>query len=106
MNKNKQSLTNLKIKKIPKFKSVEEEQKFWQKADTTEYFDTSKPIDFDFSDLKPSTKVVTLRIPEHMFLSLKTAANKRDVPYQSLMKVFLAEKLQQEFKHPTSPLAV
>jgi predicted DNA binding CopG/RHH family protein len=94
----------MKISK-KQFKSVDEEQKFWQKTDTTKYFDTSKPVDFDFSDLKPSTKVVTLRIPEHMFLSLKTVANKKDVPYQSLMKVFLAEKLQQEFNNSYSPLA-
>lgn len=88
------------LKQIPKFKNIQEEQKFWQKNDTTEYFDLSSPVDYDFSELKPSTKVVTLRIPEHMFSSLKIAANKRDIPYQSLMKVFLAEKLKQDFRVP------
>lgn len=86
------------LKKIPKFKSIEDEQKFWQKNDTTEYFDLSNPVDYDFSELKPSTKVVTLRIPKHMLSSLKIAANKRDMPYQSLMKVFLTDKLRQEFQ--------
>jgi len=66
-------------KKIPKFRNIEEEQKFWQKNDTTEYFDLSNPVDYDFS-------------------SLKIAANKRDMPYQSLMKVFLTDKLRQEFQ--------
>ncbi|EKE05152.1 MAG: hypothetical protein ACD_19C00425G0013 [uncultured bacterium] len=88
------------LKKIPKFKNIEDEQVFWQKNDTSEYFDLSSPVDYDFSDLKPSTKVVTLRIPKHMLSSLKVAANKRDIPYQSLMKVFLAEKLKQDFHSP------
>ncbi len=88
------------LKKIPKFKNLEEEQIFWQNNDTSDYFDLSNPVDFDFSELKPSTKVVTLRIPKHMYSSLKIAANKRDIPYQSLMKVFLAEKLKQDFRVP------
>lgn len=89
---------NKKLKQIPKFKNEDQERKFWATHDTTEYFDTTKPVDIDFSSLKPSTKPITIRIPVSMLSALKTLANKRDVPYQSLMKILLAEKLQDEIR--------
>jgi predicted DNA binding CopG/RHH family protein len=86
-----------KLKKIPKFKSEVEERKFWHKHDTTNYFDWSKAKKVSFPNLKPSVKSISLRLPESMVNDLKTLANKKDVPYQSLMKVYLSEKIREEF---------
>lgn len=89
---------NQKIKPIPKFKNEDEERNFWATHDTTEYFDTNKPVELDLSELKPSTRSVTVRLPESLLLALKSLANKKDVPYQSLMKVFLAERIKEEYR--------
>lgn len=88
-----------KLKPIPKFKSEDEEREFWANHDSTEYIDWSKTIELDLSKLKPSTKPITIRLPESLLASLKTLANKKDVPYQSLMKIFLAEMVKKEFYH-------
>ncbi len=85
-----------KNNKIPKFKNEDEERDFWSKNDLTDYFDTEKEIDLDSSKLKPSTKSVTIRLPETLLMSLKELANKRDVPYQSLMKILLTQKVKEE----------
>lgn len=85
-----------KQKAIPKFKSEDEEQEFWATHDATDYLDQLKPVKFDLSELKPSTRSVTIRFPEHLLADLKTLAHKNDVPYQSLMKVYLAEKVKEE----------
>ena len=85
-------------KKIPKFPTVREEHAFWSKADSTDYIDWSKAKRAVFPDLKPSTKTISLRLPESMINDLKVLANKRDVPYQSLPKIFLAERVEQELK--------
>lgn len=87
-----------KFKKIPEFKNEDEEREFWAIADTTEYFDTTKPVELDLSKLKPSTESISLRLPKSILLDLKLLANKRDVPYQSLMKIFLAERVEKELK--------
>lgn len=87
-----------KIKPIPKFKNEDEERDFWATADTTEYFDTTKPVKLDLSKLKLSTESISLRLPKSTLLDLKMLANKRDVPYQSLMKIFLAERVEKELK--------
>jgi predicted DNA binding CopG/RHH family protein len=89
---------NEPIKTIPRFKNEDEERNFWATHDTTEYFDTSKPVEFDLSELQPSTKSVTIRLPESLLEALKTLAHKKDIPYQSLMKVFLAEKVNKEYQ--------
>ena len=89
---------NKKIKLIPKFKNEDEERNFWATHDTTDYFDFSKPIKLDSSKLKPSTKPITIRLPESLLASLKSLANKKDVPYQSLMKIFLAERVKKEYR--------
>ena len=86
-----------KIKKIPKFKSEAEERKFWLEHDASDYFDTSQPVELDLSELKPTTKPVTVRLPVSLVTDLKLLANKKDMPYQSLLKVFLAEKVAEEF---------
>ena len=85
-------------KKIPKFKSAAAENKFWQEQDASEYFDLDKPVQMDLSNLKPSTKTITLRITESMYLDLKSLANQLDVPYQSMMKIFLADKICEQFR--------
>lgn len=84
------------VKPIPKFKNEDEEREFWATHDTTEYFDTEKPVEFDLSDLKPSTRPITVRLPESMLADLKMLANKKDVPYQSLLKIFLDERIKKE----------
>lgn len=85
-----------KFKKIPKFKNEDEERDFWAKADTSEYFDWSKPIKMDFSKLQPSTESISLRLPEWLLSDLKILANKRDMAYQSLMKFVLVDWVQKE----------
>ena len=81
------------MKTIPKFRSEAEERKFWEDNDSTEYLDWSKAIRTNFPNLKPSTKSISLRLPSGLLERIKVAANKRDVPYQSLIKTWLAEKL-------------
>ena len=83
-------------KKIPAFKNEEEERAFWAKADITEYVDWSTAGKVIFSNLKPSTKTISLRIPEFILDELKLLAHKRDVPYQSLIKMFLKDRIDQE----------
>lgn len=86
-------------KQIPKFRNEEEERTFWAARDSTEYVDWSKAKRAVFPNLKPSTRTISLRLPESMIAALKLLANKRDVPYQSLLKVFLAEKVEEELDH-------
>ncbi len=83
-------------KQIPKFKSEEEEREFWGTHDSTEYINWSEGKRVTFSNLKPSVKKISLRLPETMLEELKLLANKRDVPYQSLLKIFLAERIEKE----------
>ncbi len=85
-------------KQIPKFKSEAAERRFWKTHDSTEYMDWSKGESVVMPKLKPSTKTISLRLPEPMVDDLKLLANKRDVPYQSLLKVFLAERIESELK--------
>jgi predicted DNA binding CopG/RHH family protein len=86
-------------KRIPVFKNEDEEREFWATHDSTEFFDWSKAKQAVFPNLKPSTKSISLRLPESVLVGLKMLANKRDVPYQSLLKVFLAEKVEEELRH-------
>ena len=86
-------------KAIPKFKNEQQEQRFWQNHDSVEYVDWSKAQKVVMPRLSPSVKNISLRLPESMLAELKVLANKKDVPYQSLMKIFLAERIKQEFAH-------
>lgn len=86
----------MNAKKIPKFKSSKQEVKFWETHDSCDYIDWQTAKLAKFPNLKPSTKTISLRLPEHMLEDLKLIANKQDIPYQSLIKVFLAEKIQLE----------
>lgn len=83
-------------KKIPKFRSEQEEREFWRTTDSTAYVDWSKAAHEDLPNLKPTLRSISIRLPEGFIARLKVLANKRDVPYQSLMKVLLAEKLAEE----------
>jgi predicted DNA binding CopG/RHH family protein len=85
-------------KKIPRFRNEDQEREFWSEVDSTDYIDWSEARRFTLPNLKPSLKTISLRLPEHMLAELKVLANKRDVPYQSLLKLFLAERLEQELR--------
>ena len=91
-----------KKKQIPAFRSEDEERKFWSKADTTDYIDWHNAKGMILPNLKPSQKTISLRLPEIMLAQLKVIANKRDVPYQSLLKLFLAERINQEIQSDQS----
>lgn len=86
------------LKRIPKFESEDEEREFWATHDSTGYVDWSRARRVTFPDLKPSTRTISLRLPETLLGKLKMLANKRDVPYQSLLKIFLAERIEQELR--------
>lgn len=83
-------------KRIPKFKSEDEEREFWATHDSTEYVAWERAKRMKLSHLKPSTKTISIRLPESMLDNLKMLANKRDVPYQSLLKIYLAERIGKE----------
>jgi predicted DNA binding CopG/RHH family protein len=88
----------MKEKKAPRFASEDEERKFWGKTDSLDYVDWSSAQRVVLPNLKPTQITISLRIPAMMLAELKKLANKRDVPYQSLLKVFLAERLEQELR--------
>jgi predicted DNA binding CopG/RHH family protein len=81
---------------IPKFKTESEEREFWANADSSDYIDWSKASQVLLPNIKPSLRTISLRLPEIMLEELKLIANKRDVPYQSLIKIFLSERLSKE----------
>ncbi len=85
-------------KAIPKFKNEDEERQFWSDHDSTEYLDWKKAVRFLFPKLKPSTKSISLRLPETLLDTLRQLANERDVPYQSLIKIYLQERIEQDIK--------
>ena len=87
-----------KLKKIPTFKTEDEEREFWASHDSTDYVDWSKAERAIFPNLKPSTESISLRLPKFLLARIKELANKKDVPYQSLMKIFLAEKVEESLK--------
>ena len=84
------------MKIIPKFKTEAEERDFWANADSSDYIDWSKASRVLLPNIKPSLRTISLRLPELMLEELKLIANKRDVPYQSLIKIFLSERLSKE----------
>lgn len=85
-----------KSKQIPSFTNEDQERKFWADHDSTEYFDWSKAVQPTFPELKPSTTAISIRLPISMLEELKSLANQQDVPYQSLMKLYLAERIKRE----------
>jgi predicted DNA binding CopG/RHH family protein len=89
-------MSKKKLKPIPNFRTEAEERKFWKTHDSTDYVDWSKAKRVQFPNLKLSTTAISLRLPQGLLDRIKIAANKRDVPYQSLIKVWLAEKIETE----------
>jgi len=92
-----------KPKSIPKFRSEDEEREFWATHDLTEYFDFSRAVRVSLPNLQPSTRTISLRLPESLLGDLKVLANRLDVPYQSLMKVYLAESVMREMREGRTP---
>jgi predicted DNA binding CopG/RHH family protein len=86
-------MKNTKLKPIPKLKDEKFEQAFWQNADSTEYIDWSKAKPAALVNLKPSTTTISIRLPQSLLDSIKLAANSQDVPYQSLIKIWLKERV-------------
>ncbi len=91
-------MKNMKKNRIPQFRTEEEERDFWASHDSTEYIDWSKAESVTLSNLKPSVRSISIRLPEIMVEELKLLAHKRDVPYQSLMKIFISEKVKEELQ--------
>ena len=91
-----------KLKLKPTFKSEAQEAVFWVSHDSTDYIDYSKSRRMIFPKLKPSTETISLRLPKSLLDQLKTLANKRDVPYQTLLKLFLLERVQAELQLKTA----
>ncbi len=88
-----------KVKKIPKFKTEAQERAFWESHDSSEYLDWKQAQQVSLPNLKPSTKTISLRLPESLLDRIKIEANKRDIPYQSLIKAWLAKDIEQN-RHP------
>ena len=86
------------LKPIPKFASEAEERRFWETHDSADYVDWSKAAVVSLPNLKPSTETISLRLPAPLLSDLKALANKRDVPYQSLLKVFVADRVAEEWR--------
>ncbi|HEX8172349.1 MAG TPA: BrnA antitoxin family protein [Thermoanaerobaculia bacterium] len=93
-------------KKIPTFKDEDAEREFWASADSTDHIDWSRAQVLATPNLRPTLRTISLRLPESMIAELKLLANQRDVPYQSLLKVFLADRLKQERTGPGAPQRV
>ncbi|MDH4395256.1 MAG: BrnA antitoxin family protein [Limnobacter sp.] len=83
------------LKSLPKFETEKDEREFWESHDSSEYLDLSRAQRAIFPNLKPSTKTISLRLPEGLLDSIKIEANKRDIPYQSLIKAWLAKDVQE-----------
>lgn len=85
-----------KLKEIPSFKNAQEEAAFWDAHDSAEYIDWKNAKKTIFPNLKPSTEAISLRLPAPLLARIKNLANEKDVPYQSLMKVYLSERVERE----------
>jgi len=87
-----------KSRLIPKFKNEDEEREFWATHDFTDYIDRFEKVNLDLYKLKPTTETISLRLPGYLLMRIKEIANSRDVPYQSLIKIFLAERVEKELR--------
>jgi len=88
-----------KREEIPTFNSEEEEREFWASHDSVDYIDWKSSEKTIFPNLKPSSKTISLRVPEYILEELKMLAKKRDVPYQSLIKMYLKDRIDKELNH-------
>ncbi len=89
-------------KHIPRFTNEDQERKFWAKHSPLDYFDVTRARKITLGNLRPSVKRISIRLPEMMLEQLKSLANKRDIPYQSLLKMFLAERIEAELQRTMS----
>jgi predicted DNA binding CopG/RHH family protein len=87
-----------RLKPLPHFKSEDEERDFWGAHDAVDYIDWSQAERISLPNLKPSARTISIRLPVSMIADLKVLANRRDVPYQSLLKMFLADRLKKEMR--------
>lgn len=87
-----------RIRKIPKFKGEDQERNFWASRDSTDYVDWRRAERVKLPNLRPTTRTISIRLPESMIEKLKVLANKRDIPYQSLLKMFVADKIEEELR--------
>ncbi len=86
------------VNKIPEFENEDEEREFWATHDSTDYVDWTKAKSINMPKLRPTTRTISIRLPEATIERLKILANKRDVPYQSLLKLFVADKIEEELR--------
>ena len=86
------------IKRVPKFSSEGAEREFWRRHDSANYLDWSKAKSVRLAQLKPSTRSISIRLPESLIEDIKVLANKRDIPYQSLLKLYVAQKVDEELR--------
>ena len=86
------------IKRVPKFSSERAEREFWRSHDSANYLDWSKAKSVRLAQLKPSTRSISIRLPESLIEDIKILANKRDIPYQSLLKLYVAQKVDEELR--------
>lgn len=96
--RNENIMKKKKLKKIPKFRNEDEEREFWATHDTTEYVDATNAVRVSLPNLKPSTVLTSIRLPAWLMSSLKRIANEKDIPTQSLMKLYLSEKVKEEMR--------
>ena len=89
-------MNTIKKGKLPNFKTEDQEREFWATHDSVDFVDWSKAETGSFPNLHPSVRSISLRLPESLLEKIKLLANKKDVPYQSLMKVFLSERVEKE----------
>ena len=89
-----------RLKKLPKFRSEDAEREFWATHDSTEYLDWSKAKRGLFPNLRPTSKLISIRFPVAVIDRLKTLANRREIPYQSLIKIFINREIERAFHHP------
>jgi predicted DNA binding CopG/RHH family protein len=96
-------MPSTKMRPVPEFRSEDSERKFWAEHDSADFIDWRSAQRRKFPNLKPTLRTISLRLPVSMIEDLKVLAHKRDVPYQSLLKVFLAERLEKERRRASSP---
>ncbi len=87
-----------RVRKVPRFRNEDEERDFWASHDSTEFVDWPQAERVKLPNLRPTTRTISIRLPEAMIERLKVLANKRDVPYQSLLKMFVADKIEEELR--------
>jgi len=87
-----------RVRKVPRFRNEDEERDFWASHDSTEFVNWRQAERVKLPNLRPTTRTISIRLPEAMIERLKVLANKRDIPYQSLLKMFVADKIEEELR--------